>query len=162
MPSSAKSSILPRSRSSMTSLGGREEKSMTATEMAAVETRSRSKGSSGLPPSLAEELKAMLGQLFSTTAAVRDQHGVGESYHAAVAPDAVCFAESTEDVAAIVKACARHKTPVIPFGGGTSLEGHVSAPYGGISLDVSKMNRVLRVHAEDLDVVVQPGISRED
>ena len=134
---------------------------MTATEMAAVETRSRSKGSSGLPPSLAEELKAMLGQRFSTAAAVRDQHGVGESYHAAVAPDAVCFAESTDDVSAIVKACARHEIPVIPFGAGTSLEGHVSAPYGGVSLDVSRMNEVLEVRPGDMDVTVQAGVTRQ-
>ena len=89
---------------------------MTATETATLDTRSRPKGSSGLPPALAEELKAMLGQRFSTAQAVRDQHGVGESYPRR-RTDAVCFAESTEDVA-IVKACARHKTPIIPFGGG--------------------------------------------
>ena len=71
----------------------------------------------------------MLGQRFSVAAAVRDQHGLGESYHAVVAPDAVCFAESTAEVAAIVKACGRHKTPIIPFGAGTSLEGHVSAAF---------------------------------
>jgi len=134
---------------------------MIATEAVALEALSRPKGSSGLPPTLAEELKAMLGQRFSTAQAVRDQHGVGESYHATVAPDAVCFAESTEDVAAIVKACARHKTPIIPFGGGTSLEGHVSAPYGGVSLDVSRMNNVLEVRPGDMDVTVQAGVTRQ-
>src|SRR5438132_13476133 len=129
---------------------------MTATQTAAVEpSRTRSKGSSGLTPELAEELKSMLGQRFSMAGAIRDQHGVGESYHATIAPDAVCFAESTADVAAIVKACARHKTPVIPFGAGTSLEGHVSAPYGGVSLDVSRMNQVLEVRPGDMDVTVQ-------
>ena len=86
---------------------------------------------------------------------------MGQSYHAAVAPDAVCFAESTEDVAAIVKACARHKTPIIPFGGGTSLEGHVSAPYGGVSLDVSRMNNVLEVRPGDLDTTVQARVTRQ-
>jgi D-lactate dehydrogenase (cytochrome) len=103
----------------------------------------------------------MLGQRFSVALAVREQHGVGESYHAVVAPDAVCFAESTADVAAIVKACARHKTPIIPFGGGTSLEGHVSAPYGGVSLDVSRMNEVLEVRPGDMDVTVQAGVTRQ-
>ena len=135
---------------------------MMATPAATLEGEgSESKRSSGLPAPLVDELKRLLGQRFSTSAAVRDQHGLGESYHAVVAPDAVCFAETTEDVAAIVKACARHSTPIIPFGAGTSLEGHVSAPFGGVSLDVSRMNAVLEVRPGDMDVTVQAGVTRQ-
>jgi len=133
-----------------------------ATPAATLESeRSESMPSGGLPAPLVDELKTLLGQRFSTSAAVRDQHGLGESYHAVVAPDAVCFAETTEDVAAIVKACARHSTPIIPFGAGTSLEGHVSAPFGGVSLDVSRMNAVLEVRPGDMDVTVQAGVTRQ-
>src|SRR5437660_12115325 len=106
MRNSALSSIWPRSKSSTTTSDGREDLRMTTTETVATEVRSRPQQSNGLSPGLVDDLKALLGQRFSTAQAVRDQHGVGESYHAAVAPDAVCFAESTEDVAAIVKACA--------------------------------------------------------
>jgi len=108
-----------------------------------------------------EELGALLGDRLSTSQAVRDQHGKDESYHRAHAPDAVAFAASTEEVSEIVKICAKHKTPVIPFGTGTSLEGHVAALQGGISLDVSQMNEVLEVNAEDLDCTVQPGVTRK-
>jgi len=135
---------------------------MMATPAATLESEgSESKRSSGLPAPLVDELKRLLGQRFSTSAAVRDQHGLGESYHAVVAPDAVCFAETTEDVAAIVKACARHSTPIIPFGAGTSLEGHVSAPFGGVCVDVSRMNAVLEVRPGDMDVTVQAGVTRQ-
>jgi len=133
-----------------------------ATPAATLESeRSESMPSGGLPAPLVDELKRLLGQRFSTSAAVRDQHGLGESYHAVVAPDAVCFAETTEDVAAIVKACARHSTPIIPFGAGTSLEGHVSAPFGGVCVDVSRMNAVLEVRPGDMDVTVQAGVTRQ-
>src|SRR5215470_7469515 len=108
--------------------------------------------------SLLEELRALLGDRLSTAPSVRDQHGRDESYHAVHAPDAVAFARSTEEVSAIVKACARHEMPVIPFGTGTSLEGHVAALKGGICIDLSQMNRVLRVNVEDLDVTVEPGV----
>ncbi|QQS13498.1 MAG: FAD-binding protein [Rhodospirillales bacterium] len=107
------------------------------------------------------ELKAMFGDRLSTAHAVREQHGKDISYHEAHLPDAVVFAESAEEVQKIVQLCARHKTPIIPFGTGTSLEGHISAPHGGISLDVSRMNRVLAVNENDLDVVVQPGVTRK-
>jgi D-lactate dehydrogenase (cytochrome) len=107
------------------------------------------------------ELKAMLGDRLSTAHAVREQHGKDISYHEAPLPDAVVFAESAEEVQKIVQVCARHGTPIIPFGTGTSLEGHISAPNGGISLDVSRMNKVLRVNEADLDVVVQPGVTRK-
>src|SRR5690606_1950550 len=77
-------------------------------------------------------------------------------------PDGVVFPESTEEVQKIVRACAAHRVPLIPFGTGTSLEGHVNAPGGGISLDTSRMNRILAVNAEDLDCTVEPGVTREE
>jgi D-lactate dehydrogenase (cytochrome) len=106
-------------------------------------------------------LSEMLGERLSTSAAVRVQHGRDESYHAAHAPDAVAFARSTEEIAAIVRLCAEHKTPVIAFGAGTSLEGHVAALAGGVSIDTSQMNRVLKVNAEDLDATVEAGVTRK-
>ena len=106
-------------------------------------------------------LKQMLGDRLSTADAVREQHGQDESYHAPVPPDAVAFAQSTEEVSEIVKVCARLGVPVIPYGTGTSLEGHLAALRGGISLDVSQMNEVLAVNAADMDCVVQPGVTRK-
>ena len=114
-----------------------------------------------LPDALFERLRQLLGDRLSTTPAVRDQHGRDESYHALHAPDAVAFARSADEVVAIVQACARHKVPVIAFGTGTSLEGHVAALHGGVCIDLSQMNRVLRVNAEDLDVTVEPGVTRK-
>ena len=107
------------------------------------------------------ELKKLFGDRVSTAHSVREQHGKDISYHEAPLPDAVVFAESAEEVQQIVQLCARLKTPIIPFGTGTSLEGHISAPNGGISLDVSRMNRVLQVNEADLDVIVQPGVTRK-
>ena len=107
------------------------------------------------------ELKAMFGERCSTGQALREQHGCGEAYTQGSPPDAVVWPENTAEVSATLALCHAHGVPVIAFGAGTSLEGHVSAPYGGVSLDMTRMNRVLRVHEEDLDVVVQPGISRE-
>ncbi len=106
-------------------------------------------------------LRARFGERLSTAAALREQHGRDESYHAPAPPDAVVFARSTEEVAEIVKLCAAHKVPVIPFGTGTSLEGHVAALEGGISIDLSQMNRVLRVSPEDLDCTVEAGVTRK-
>jgi D-lactate dehydrogenase (cytochrome) len=107
------------------------------------------------------EIGALIGDRLSTAKAVREQHGRDESYHAPAPPDAVAFAQSTEEVSAIVKICARHKVPVIPYGTGTSLEGHVAALRGGVCIDVSQMNQVLEVNAEDLDVRLQPGVTRK-
>src|SRR6478735_2900502 len=107
------------------------------------------------------ELKRRYGDRVTTAHAVREQHGKDISYHEAHLPDAVVFAESAEEVQAIVQLCAKHKTPIIPFGTGTSLEGHISAPNGGISLDLSRLNKVLQVNEADLDVVVQPGVTRK-
>ncbi|MSP50542.1 MAG: FAD-binding protein [Alphaproteobacteria bacterium] len=106
-------------------------------------------------------LKQMLGDRLSTAMAVRQQHGKDESYHTPHAPEAVAFAHSTEEVSEIVKVCARYKTPVIPFGTGTSLEGGVAALHGGICIDLSQMNKVLQVNADDLDVTVQAGVTRK-
>ncbi|HCX13752.1 MAG TPA: FAD-binding oxidoreductase [Rhodospirillaceae bacterium] len=116
------------------------------------------------PPQLGEAmdtLKSMLGDRISTAHAVREQHGKDISHHPAGLPDAVAFAESVDEVADIVKVCARHAIPIIPFGTGTSLEGHIAAPLGGLSLDVSRMDKIVAVHAEDLDAVVQPGVTRK-
>ncbi len=92
---------------------------------------------------------------------MREQHASTLTWVANQPPDAVVYAESTEDVQAIVRVCAAHKMPVVAFGTGTSLEGHVNAPFGGISIDMNGMNKVLAVHAEDLDCVVQPGVTRK-
>ncbi len=106
-------------------------------------------------------LKQLLGDRLSTGQAIREQHGKDESWHQPQLPDAVAFAQNTEEVAEIVKICAAHGMPIIPYGAGTSLEGHVGASQGGLSLDVMQMNKILRVNAEDLDVVVQPGVTRK-
>jgi len=112
-----------------------------------------------------ERVVSILTQRFgaraSTAPAVREQHGRGEGYQPTAAPDLVVFAETTEEVAEIVSTCAAHKTPVIPFGTGTSLEGHVAALTGGVSIDVSGMNEVLEVNDEDLDCRVQAGVTRK-
>ena len=110
---------------------------------------------------LIEALGALLGDRLSTSTAVREQHGKDESYHAPMAPDAVAFAHSTEEVATIVKHCAEHGRPVIAFGTGTSLEGQVAALHGGICIDLSQMKEVLEVNAEDLDCRVQAGVTRK-
>ncbi len=107
------------------------------------------------------ELRELLGGRLSTSDAVREQHGRDESFHEQAAPDAVAFAGSSEDVAAIVGVCARHKIPVIAYGTGTSLEGHVQALHGGVCIDLSQMNAILEVNAEDLDCRVQPGVTRK-
>ena len=107
-------------------------------------------------------LKQRFGDRFQTGQAIREQHGHTTTWIENQPPDAVVFPRSTEEVSEIVKTCAAHRVPVIPYGTGTSLEGHVNAPAGGISVDMGQMNRVLAVHGEDLDCVVQPGVTRED
>jgi len=107
------------------------------------------------------ELAAMLDDRFTTSLPVREAHGRDESWHPVVAPDAVAFAQSTDEVSEIVRICARHGMPVIPFGTGTSLEGHISAPHGGLSLDLSQMNRILEVNVADLDVHLEAGVTRK-
>ncbi|WP_299375367.1 FAD-linked oxidase C-terminal domain-containing protein [uncultured Tateyamaria sp.] len=105
-------------------------------------------------------LKQQFGDRFHTGQAMLDQHAHTTTWIRPQAPDAVVFPASTQEVSEIVKVCATHQVPVIPFGTGTSLEGHVNAPAGGVSVDLSQMNKVLAVHAEDLDCVVQPGVTR--
>ena len=108
-------------------------------------------------PILAERF----GERCGRSDALRQQHGHTTTWLTTQAPDAVIFPESTGEVVEIVRVCREHRVPVIPFGVGTSLEGHVNAPGGGISIDFARMNRVLSVHAEDLDCVVQPGVTRK-
>jgi len=107
------------------------------------------------------ELRDWLGSRLSVAVAIREQHGHGEASGRTYSPDAVVWPDSTDEVSRIVTACARLEVPVIAFGAGTSLEGHVSAPYGGICIDLSRMNQVLEVRAGDSDCVVQPGVTRE-
>ncbi|MBU6503838.1 MAG: FAD-binding protein [Burkholderiales bacterium] len=114
-----------------------------------------------VPPALIEALKARFGAQCSTALVVREQHGRDESSFEAPPPAAVIFAESTQDVADAVKLASQYAVPVIPFAVGSSLEGHLLAVQGGISIDVNRMNRVLAVNAEDLTVTVQPGVTRK-
>ena len=114
-----------------------------------------------LPPTLVHALTERFGARFSTATGVRDHHGRDESPYAPMPPDAVVFAESTDDVAAVVVLAAAHRVPVIPYGVGSSIEGHLLAVHGGISIDLSHMNAVLAVNAEDLTVTAQAGITRK-
>ncbi|WP_299944826.1 FAD-linked oxidase C-terminal domain-containing protein [uncultured Ruegeria sp.] len=107
-------------------------------------------------------LKQRFGDRLQTGAAIREQHGHTTTWIENQSPDAVIFPNSTEEVADIVRTCAAHKVPVIPFGTGTSLEGQVNAPAGGISVDLGQMNKILAVNVGDLDCVVQPGVTRAD
>ena len=106
-------------------------------------------------------LEDILGERLSRSPALCEQHGRGEAHHAARLPDAVAFARSTDEVARIVALCATHEVPVIPFGAGTSLEGHVAALRGGVSLDLTGMNRIVAVHPQDLDCTVEAGVTRK-
>ncbi|MDB9703942.1 FAD-binding protein [Rhodospirillales bacterium] len=110
---------------------------------------------------LLDVLRQIVGDRVTTAAAIREQHGKDESFHACAPPDAVVFAQTTDEVSRIVMACAARDVPVIPFGTGTSLEGHVAALHGGVSIDVSQMNEILAVNAEDLTCQVQPGVRRK-
>ncbi|MBI5108816.1 MAG: FAD-binding protein [Rhodocyclales bacterium] len=114
-----------------------------------------------LHPDLAEVLASRFGSRFSTSAAVRLHHGKDESTYPPMPPDAVVFAESTEEVAAAVALCHRFRTPVIAFGTGTSLEGHLLAVQGGVCIDLSAMNSVVAVRTEDLDATIQCGVTRK-
>ena len=107
------------------------------------------------------EIAAALGERLATGRAVREQHGKDTTWNPGFPPAAVAFAESVDDVQAVVVACARHRVPVVPYGTGTSLEGHITCPQGGISLDVSRMNRIVAVNADDFDCAVEPGVTRK-
>src|SRR6202142_946220 len=106
-------------------------------------------------------LAAQFGNRLVTSQAAREQHGNTTTWIATQPPDAVVFPQTTEDVQQVVRLCAAARVPGIPFGVGTSLEGQVNAPRGGISLDFHDMNKVLAVHAEDLDCVIEPGVTRK-
>ena len=114
-----------------------------------------------LPETMVRALSERFGDRLSRAQAVREQHGRDESPFEVTPPDAVVFCESTADVAAAVTLAAQHDVPVIPFGVGSSLEGHLLAVQGGISLDLARMNEVVRINAEDLTVTVQPGVTRK-
>ena len=115
-----------------------------------------------LTDTAASELEALLGDRFTTAVGIRRQHAeTGMTYHTSVPPEGVAFPESTEEVAEIVKICARHKVPIIAYGAGSSLEGHFQAIEGGITVDLAGMNEGLEVNAEDLDCTVQPGVTRK-
>jgi D-lactate dehydrogenase (cytochrome) len=113
-----------------------------------------------VPPAMLTALKALFGERCSTALAVREQHGRDESPLEAPPPEAVVFCESTEEVADVVRLAGQHGVPVIPYGAGSSLEGHLLAVQGGVSIDLGRMNRVLSVQPEDLTVTVQAGVTR--
>ncbi|MBZ0261882.1 MAG: FAD-binding protein [Hyphomicrobiales bacterium] len=106
------------------------------------------------------ETHNVIGKRLERSEAIREQHAHGESWHKAGLPDAVAFVESKAEVAAIAAICNAHKVPLIAFGTGTSLEGHVTAVQGGITMDMSRMNRMIAINAEDCDAVVEPGVTR--
>jgi len=108
-----------------------------------------------------EALRPHFGDRISTVEALRAEHGHDEAHHAPALPDAVAWPESTEEVRRIVDLCRANHCPIVPFGTGTSLEGHVIPAHGGISLDLSRMDKILAIHAEDMDAVVQPGVRRK-
>jgi D-lactate dehydrogenase (cytochrome) len=110
---------------------------------------------------LLSTLAARFGDRFSVSQALREQHANTLTWLGCEPPDAVVFAESEAEVSDVVKLCAVARMPIIPFGTGTSLEGHVNAPFGGVSLDLSRMNRIVAVHEADLDCMVEPGVTRK-
>jgi len=107
------------------------------------------------------QIRAIVGDRITTAMAVREHHGADASWHPPKPPEAVVYAHSTEEVSQIVKICAATGTPIIPFGVGSSMEGHIGALKGGITIDLSEMNQIVRVSAEDMDVTVQPGVTRK-
>ena len=108
-----------------------------------------------------EKLKEEFGQQFSNSQSILEQHTHTMTIHESELPDGVVFAETKDDVQKVVKICKDYKCPIIPFGVGSSFEGHLNAPYGGISIDMNNMNKILKVYQDDLLVVVQPGVTRE-
>src|SRR3981081_1250388 len=107
------------------------------------------------------ELAAKFGNRLVPARGGREQHANTTTWIENQPPDAVVFPQTTPDVQDIVRVCAAHPLPAHPLGTGTSLEGHVNAPYGGVSIDFRDMNRVLAVHSQDLDCVIEPGITRK-
>ena len=119
------------------------------------------KDHSPLPSSFLDALSTLLGPRLSTSASVCAHHGRDESIFAAMPPDAVAFARSTEEVVAIVRLCQQHHVPLVPYGAGSSLEGHTLATEGGLTLNLQQMDKVLAIHADDQCVTVQPGVTRK-
>ena len=105
--------------------------------------------------------RSAVGGRVSVSVSDRDQHGRDPGHPEGAAPDAVAYPETTSEVSALVRLCAIHRLPIIPYGAGTSLEGHVSAPRGGLTIDLARMNRVLEVNSEDMDVRVEAGVTRK-
>ena len=112
-------------------------------------------------PQAIAEIRDVLGDRLSTAQAVRDHHGKDQTWNPGASPDGVAFVHSTDEVQKIVAICGKYGTPIIPYGTGTSLEGHFTAPFGGISIDLSAMNRILEVNAADLDCRVEAGVTRK-
>ena len=125
------------------------------------ELKQRQRRADALPAALVARLRERFRERLSLARAVREHHGTDISSYPVTPPDAVVFAESTDDVVAVVEACGAHRVPVIPFGTGTSVEGHVLAVDGGVCVDLSRMNHVLEVNAADLDVRVEAGVTRK-
>ncbi len=113
-----------------------------------------------LPQTLVGHLTALLGPRFTTAKAVREQHGISETHHRTLPPDAVAFPRSNDEVTAIVRSCAANNVPIVPFGAGTAVEGNFAAVRGGVCIDMSEMNQVLAVRQSDLDCTVQAGVRR--
>ncbi len=107
-----------------------------------------------------DDLHALLGDRLTADTQTRNAHGAGFSYHACQPPDWVVYPNSTEEVAEIVRLCAQHQVPIVPFGAGTSIEGHILALHGGVCMDLSRMNTILDVNTDDLYAVIQPGVTR--
>lgn len=109
---------------------------------------------------VARQLRELLGERAATAAAVREHHSRGENYLPGALPDVVVFPVTTEEVGGVVRICAKARAPIVPFGAGSSLEGHVSATHGGVSIDLTRMNRIVRVSTDDLDATVEAGVTR--
>ncbi|MBZ6075248.1 FAD-binding oxidoreductase [Microvirga puerhi] len=130
--------------------------------MNALQSSRRTKPPEAAVASLLDTLLKRFGNQVATSEAVREQHGHTLTWTKNQPPDAVVYPRTTEEVSDIVKLCLKHDVPVIPFGTGTSLEGHVNAPYGGVCVDMSLMKRIIVVHDEDLDCVVEAGVTRKE
>ncbi|MGO4572433.1 FAD-binding oxidoreductase [Microvirga sp. 2TAF3] len=130
--------------------------------MNALHSPHRTKPTAASLASLSSELIERFGDRVVMSEAVREQHGHSLTWVKNQPPDVVAFPRTTEEVSEIVKLCARHDVPIVPFGTGTSLEGHINAPFGGVSVDMSLMKRIVALHDEDLDCVVEAGVTRKE
>ena len=106
------------------------------------------------------ELQILLGSRVTTSMVQREHHSHGESYHKPSLPDIVCFPGTTREVSEVMRISAGHRIPVIPFGAGTSVEGHVNAIHGGVAIDIREMNKILRISVPDCDATVEAGVTR--